>query len=266
MSKKGSPAAPVGMEAVEARRLLSAVVDHGVLNIQGTRRGDDILITLASPRTTQVVMNGEVFTFARRSIAKVKIVGNDGDDFIGFGLEFTGPAYVSGGAGNDNISGTAGDDTINGDDGADLLSGNGGNDLLHGGAGNDNLYGFDGDDQLFGDANADVLFDGDGDDTLFGGRGGDTLYESLGRDRLCGNADGDTFYFADSPKDVRDETRDETIAPTPPSPYGPINPAALALPNLIQFKPLVIPNYSLYLDPITQSYREYALSHWAGQS
>lgn len=215
MPKKGSPA-PVRMEAVEARRLLSAAVDHGVLNIQGTRRGDDIAVTLASPRTIQVVMNGEVSTFARRSIGKLRILGNDGDDFITFGSEVTGPAWISGGGGNDNISGTAGNDTINGDDGADRLNGNGGRDLIHGGAGNDNLWGDDGDDQLFGDSGADNLSGGEGDDTLLGGRGGDTLYEDAGRDRLYGNADRDTFYFSDSPKDIRDETRDETIAPQPP--------------------------------------------------
>lgn len=212
MSKKGSPAAPVRMEAVEARQLLSAVVDHGVLNIQGTRRGDDILITFASPRTTQVVMNGEVFTFARRSIGKVKILGNDGSDYITFGQEFTGPAYISGGSGNDTVGSSSGADTLYGDDGDDQVYGNAGRDVLHGGAGNDTLGGGDDDDQLFGDANADNLSGDAGDDTLYGGRGGDTLYEDAGRDRLCGNADRDTFYFADSPKDVRDETGDEVIA------------------------------------------------------
>jgi hypothetical protein len=227
------------MEAVEARQLLSAAVDHGVLTIQGTRRGDDIAVTLASPRTVQVVMNGERFTFDRRSVGKVKVLGNDGDDFISLGLEFTGPAYVSGGAGNDQIGGGSGDDTLYGDDGADQLSGSRGNDLLHGGAGRDYLNGYDGDDQLFGDANADVLSDGDGDDTLYGGRGGDALYEGLGRDRLCGGADRDAFYFADSPKDVRDETRDETIAPQPPpldlSYHGPIN---INIPNPGAYNPI----------------------------
>jgi hypothetical protein len=241
-STRAASTAPTAIESLESRRMLSAAVEHGVLVIEGTRRADVISVALDGARTLNVTVNGRQSSFDRRSIGRICIVAGCGDDQVSLnngGRAMTAGALVLGGAGNDSLAGGAGDDTLRGEDGDDQLEGMGGNDLLQGGGGKDQLMGDDGDDRLSGDSGADQLWGGDGDDTLFGGRGDDTLHEDAGRDRVCGNDGADLFYFIDSPKDVRDETRGETIVREVVMTYAPF-------PGILQM-PIVTPPISNYI-------------------
>jgi hypothetical protein len=198
---------------MEARRLLSAAIDHGVLEIQGTPRADHITLELDGRKSLRVSVNGTESAFLRKRVSKIRIVAGRGDDFVNVTRDdnFTAGVFVSGGAGDDQLLGGNGRDTIRGEDGRDLISAGEGDDLVQGGGNSDSISGEGGDDRLFGDTGDDEIDGGLGDDSLYGGRGDDTLHEEEGVDRLYGNAGHDLFHYIDSPKDVRDEDASETI-------------------------------------------------------
>ena len=82
-------------------------------------------------------------------------------------------AFLTGGAGDDNLRGTAAGETLRGNDGDDSALAGGGNDVVDGGKGNDKLFGGDGNDTLLGRQGADQLFGQAGNDKLTGGDGAD---------------------------------------------------------------------------------------------
>lgn len=248
--------------------MLSAAIDHAVLVVQGTRRDDVVSVTLDGARTVNVTVNGAQSTFARRALGAIRIVLGRGDDIVTVGnpdRPISAGVVIVGGDGSDTLVGGVGDDTLRGESGDDELAGNGGNDLLQGGGGKDDLHGNGGDDLLLGDSGADDLrgdnFGGAaGNDTLCGGRGDDTLHEDRGTDRLCGNQGIDFFDFTDSPKDVRDETPDETVTQVifgpgirvisppvlePPVRLTPIDPITTTP------TPIVVSSPPILVDPIT---------------
>lgn len=142
----------------------------------------------------------------------VTVNAGAGDDRIVPNSQYTAPATLNGGDGNDclvgsagtqTIYGDAGRDTLHGGDGADLLKGGGGSDVivgdggadrLYGGAGDDALDGAGGSDQLFGEDGRDALYSGPGDDRLFGGASADSLYAQSGNDQLFGDGGNDRLY------------------------------------------------------------------------
>jgi hypothetical protein len=122
-----------------------------------------------------------------------RIVATDaggGNDYIEIGAGVRAEAFLSGGAGNDqlicrgsgkaNLSGGPGDDSLIGGSGSDRLEGHEGNDTLRGGSGNDELLGGPGNDSLYGEAGNDTLKGGTGDDTYgFEGNWGQDAIEEL---------------------------------------------------------------------------------------
>lgn len=167
------------VEPLDARRLCSATLDHGVLTIEGTRRADAIVVNLDTPTTLRVTVNGHDDTFARAAVSRINIFTGLGDDLVGLfkrDPDLALDAMVSGGAGNDNLASGGGNDTLLGDEGDDTLRGGAGRDRLRGGGGKDRLFGDGGRDLLYGEGSNDYLHGGYDTDALVGGRGSDVFY------------------------------------------------------------------------------------------
>jgi hypothetical protein len=200
-------------EPLEPRRFLSAAVAHHVLQIDGTRRSDAIVITRGK-RAVTVNVNGHVAEFSLRSFSTIRIRAGKGDDSVTIGTgdsPIVVPASVSAGEGNDLVIAGNANDTIIGDDGDDEISAADGDDVVHGGAGHDTIFGGDGNDQLFGDNHADSIFGNAGSDTVHGGRGDDELHDGLGKDAVYGDGDADQFCVAEGRKEFRDVGKGEAM-------------------------------------------------------
>ena len=234
------------VEALEARRLLSAEVVNGTLVVTGTAAPDRILIweEIASKGPAIVGhVNGEGFEVPADSVRSVLVrglAGADRIDLASFPMNpFSGPlsvpSRIDAGFGNDQvvgsvardlISGGFGDDVIQGMDGADFIDGGWGKDRLLGDRGNDYVfgswgddfvYGGEGDDRLYGGAGNDhVGFNGvgplvsePGNDVLFGGSGEDWMVGGAGKDRIYGGSGRDHFSLEDDDAEMLDRTPDE---------------------------------------------------------
>jgi Ca2+-binding RTX toxin-like protein len=187
-------ATSVGLEAMETRRLLSAAVSHGVLEIEGTPRSDTIVLTMDSPRTLRVRVGNTEQTFLKKSFGKIRILAGRGDDLVTIGN-------------NAKPVGIAAD--VSGGDGSDTIVGGAGGDLIHGDAGADQVAGGDGNDTVCGDGGADDLHGGNGRDSILGGRGDDQLHDDAGRDTAYGNAGEDLVYYFNDVKQFRDKRKAE---------------------------------------------------------
>lgn len=186
--------------------MLSASIEHSVLNIDGTRRSDTIVV-VPGKRAVTVHLNLETFEFSLRTFQTMRIRGGEANDVIAVGT-YDNPcavaASISAGIGDDTVAGGAGNDTINGDDGRDVIIGAAGDDLIHGGQGRDDLYGGDGSDTIFGENSYDRVSGNRGDDSLSGGAGDDDLFDGIGIDSVSGNAGRDRFSHADGEEEFKD--------------------------------------------------------------
>jgi Ca2+-binding RTX toxin-like protein len=222
------------VEPLEERRHLSvSLTSKGTLDVEGSRRFDDIRISKTVDNRVDVSINGIHTTFLLRNVKRIYVNAGLGDDVIGIGNENKGLAIprtiyggggddgivggngvdvIYGGPGDDSIDGRGGDDNLNGDegfndvtggDGNDVITGGPDDDLLIGGIGNDTLYGKEGDDTLAGQDGNDLLSGNDGDDDLDGG---------VGTDSVFGGAGADTFHpNKDSLAQQKDEVKDEDV-------------------------------------------------------
>ncbi len=244
MSTSGDPHKDLGLglEHLEQRKLLSANLDGGSLELRGTD-GDDAIIVDATDVDGQVrvsgvegVEDGTIFEGVRRvrvrlgqgddsaevsgeffndrgRLTRFRIEGGRGDDVITGGdsrnrlLGGAGDDILTGGDRADILRGRKGDDILNGGGGADKLRGDDGVDTLHGGEGNDELKGGRGDDELHGDDGHDRVSGGAGDDLIHGGRGNDDLNGNSGSDELYGEDGDDDFRGRDD--EARDHNADE---------------------------------------------------------
>lgn len=176
-SKLFSAASQPIVEAMEARCLLSAAVEGGVLAIQGTDQADVISVDVTAGRI-RVTMNGQRQQFQAKNVNLIEIKAGDGDDQVRLTARNRIRARVMGEAGNDLLVGGGGNDVI---------KGGSGDDELHGSAGNDSLAGEGGNDDLFGDAGTDSIDGGVGDDALDGGKGVDNIRGGRGSDSFSRN-------------------------------------------------------------------------------
>jgi Ca2+-binding RTX toxin-like protein len=182
------------VESMESRVLFAssamvgtAVLEQsGVLKVEGTRRSDEIHLSLnVDVAKLDVTINGALvgqFDVAAVT-AGLHVSGGNGNDVITVDAGVTLPATLLGGNGKDALSGGSGDD---------VLDGGNGNDILLGGLGGDTLRGGNGKDALDG---------GDGADSLQGGNGKDSVSGSLGSDSFDG----------DSASEILDKADDETL-------------------------------------------------------
>ena len=161
-------AAVGGGRAVE--QAVAAVLDGGVLTVTGTRRGDEIHVTLggAAGGAVNVVGAGGavVGSFPLGQVQSLRIDGGNGNDIVTVGSDVTRPATLIGGNGRD---------TLTGGGGADAIDGGGGNDTLAGGAGDDRFVGGTGRDALDGGPGADTIEGGREKDAVSGGTGIDVF-------------------------------------------------------------------------------------------
>jgi Ca2+-binding RTX toxin-like protein len=160
------------IEPLEHRLLLaaSATLSGGVLTIEGTKRGDDILFGFTDNNRLQVgrdLANTKILgTFRLSRIDRIHAILKGGRDTIGL-FDISIRSIVEGGPGSDILQGGPGKDEIRGGDGRDTIEG---------GEANDSLFGGPGDDVLR--ENLALAFDSGADD-LSGGPGKDKLvYES----------------------------------------------------------------------------------------
>ncbi|MBX9623355.1 MAG: hypothetical protein K2X82_06035 [Gemmataceae bacterium] len=221
------PAAPaartarLGMEPLEDREVLSAVLADGLLTIKGTT-GDDVIRVSQSGDTLRVEERlagraATTSTFSAARVSKVLAYGYEGKDSISLhGVNEA--AELRGGPGNDSLYGGLRGDTIYGQGGHDQVYGNEGSDTLNGGLGNDSLFGYTGNDVLPGGDGADALRGGDGNDYLNGGAGSDTVTGGLGTDTFRRSLfiPGPGFSLGQQPveKDREDEKADIPIEVT----------------------------------------------------
>jgi Ca2+-binding RTX toxin-like protein len=169
---------PLACESLEPRRLLSTTfqVANGSLILTGTRRSDNVVVTAPDSSTIQVQINGRTRSFDASAIARIRVDGGTGDDWIQLGSNpfestiaafqaVSVPVTVAGGDGADTIFGGSGNDSLSGGAGGDLIGGNAGNDTVDGDNGFDTLRGDDGTD-LAGDPDQDLLRGGRQDDLI----------------------------------------------------------------------------------------------------
>ena len=140
------------LERLEHRRLLSAVLEDGVLAIGGTNGHDEIQLSEApSINRLRVVVNGTVRDFDLRKVDRVVINANAGHDRVVLGQDpdvaidlfvpYEVPTLVLGGRGQDTIYGGWGNDTLDGGTGVNELDGRGGDDVLRAGGDTDDIRG-----------------------------------------------------------------------------------------------------------------------------
>jgi VCBS repeat-containing protein len=217
-----------------------------VVHAHGTNAADTITATLANATTLRIAQPSGNKDYTLAAIDEIHVPGHGGDDVLAIDSLLSKPAWLFGGAGNDDLTGGSGNDTIDGGagddwvfagtgndivigaDGADFLLGGGGNDHIAGGGGNDEVSGSDGDDTLLGDDGNDTLGGGAGDDDLQGGADDDDLYGGEGNDTLDGGIGTNNEYpDADPPSGGSPPINPPTdlppyIPPPPlPTPFGP---------------------------------------------
>jgi uncharacterized protein (TIGR03118 family) len=129
---------------------VAATITNGTLLVSGSRNADDIDVDLDADGQQIIILadKAQVGAFDLASIARIQVIGFDGDDDIKIDKRIVTPSTVDGGAGNDKISGGGGNNILLGGPGDDILLGSAERDVLIGGDGHDRLRGDSGDDLL----------------------------------------------------------------------------------------------------------------------
>ncbi len=184
-----------GLEWLEPRQVLAAggviTFEEGVLSIVGTNKNDRVAVTLEGEnlRVTLNQLAPQWFTAA--DVTGLHIDAGRGNDKVVIDNSVLIDAWISGGAGNDDLRGGGGNDQIFAGAGNDKADGGGGDDQVFGESGHDKLFGGEGHDWLDGGAGFDHLKGGAGNDHLDGGAGKDHLHGEGGDDELLGGGDND---------------------------------------------------------------------------
>ena len=158
MLKRSSETFPL-VEMLEGRRLMSAALVDGVLQVRGTDEDDVITVTQprSNPRRINVAINDDTFAFKAHRVRRVEVRGQDGDDEVSIGNRVRARAKLYGGRG---------DDTLVGGGAADLLVGGAGDDDLAGGRSKDRLVSGEGQDVFNSTDSVREMIDRDEDDGI----------------------------------------------------------------------------------------------------
>ena len=191
------------VETLESRTLFAVapvptiVQAGGVIDVVGTKRGEDIHVRLSADLANlEVAHNGTLLgSYAVGTVALVRVDAGKGHDTVHVEANVLVATSLNGNVGNDILVGGGGIDTLMGMQGKDALNGADGNDQLDGGLGSDALTGGAGDDRLMGGNGLDVIDGGAGIDTITGGKG---------RDALTGGTEADVFIGDDKVWELRD--------------------------------------------------------------
>jgi hypothetical protein len=177
----------VQLESREVPTVASITFANHILTVTTTNQDTNLVVQQdVNAVYIRDSVTGQVSTYNRAQfpIARVDVIGGDGNDtFMAVG---NAGVFI-------RFLGKGGDD---------YLEGNAGNNFLAGGAGNDRIYGRGGDDTCIGAAGNDFIFGGAGNDTINGADGNDTLIGGNGSDAISGGAGDDVIVTIDG--DVRD--------------------------------------------------------------
>ena len=200
------PIPTVLFDQLEARRLLSATLESGVLLVEGTSASDAIRVyrmpgpTDAPAYAVEIgPVNGKgptfFWMFPASQVASVVVRAGGGNDVVDLATAtFALPAVVGYGPVTvpARADGGLGDDAIYGGLARNFLFGSFGNDQINGGPGDDWIDGGWGDDHLDGGPGRDYVSGGFGNDSVYGGEGDDRLYGGPGNDHVGYNGVGPT--------------------------------------------------------------------------
>ncbi len=180
MTARHRPAFAPMIENLESRQFLSVSLAEGTLQIIGTHKADNILVTIDSKTPDQIYIdiNRFVRRFALSDVENIYIQGGQGDDFIRIDpgkRKIDMPTRIYGSGGVDTLEGGVGRDRIYGGGGSDRIDGNDSRDIIYGEAGADRIDGGQGADVIDGGDDNDTLTGGTGVDRILGGPGDDTL-------------------------------------------------------------------------------------------
>src|SRR5690242_9747337 len=104
---------PAAIEPLEARRLLSTSITNGLLNVLGSQRADDVVISRDPGNSSRILVkvNGHEDSFRAKGIRSINVVTGRGDDRITVDDSHGSVLIkrdVDAGAGNDTVTGGAG--------------------------------------------------------------------------------------------------------------------------------------------------------------
>jgi Ca2+-binding RTX toxin-like protein len=156
---------------------VEAKIKRGILEVEGTRAGEEIVLRLRAgdPTILEIVTPSGVLAFPRDQFTAIEVEAGDGDDLVRI----------------DQANGVFTDTE------ATTLDGEGDEDDLRGGSGPETLKGGSGDDAADGNVGADIGLLGRGDDsfTWDPGDGSDRVEGSRGDDTLVFNGAGGAENF-----------------------------------------------------------------------
>jgi len=194
-------------QSLEPRKLLSAVLDGGLLTLTATERSDKIFI-MTGENAGEVRVKGiegvEPDTLFS-GVNAIRISSFDGNDKISIeaGLRnMLGDLYgveIDGGEGNNKITAGSGDDHVVVGNGNNKIFAEAGDDLIEAGSGKNKVFGSEGDDDISvgagqnkieGEAGDDHIRAREGNDKIHGGLGDDSIEAGTGRNKVWGD-DGD---------------------------------------------------------------------------
>ena len=119
-------------ERLERRLLLSGAVasvslDEGILRIDGTEKGDSIVVELVNGEVS-VTVNTETQRFATADVTSLDINSYQGADFIYISESVVLPSKILAGQGRDTVYGGGGNDDVDLGTGKDWANGRSGDD------------------------------------------------------------------------------------------------------------------------------------------
>jgi Ca2+-binding RTX toxin-like protein len=158
----------------------------------------DGVLTSTATATVQITGSGPVWVYGTSGNDNIngnanavnRIDGGSGNDTI-IGGNLS--DELIGGLGNDQIYSGAGNDVINAGAGNDTVTGDDGDDMITGDDGNDKIYGGTGNDVINAGAGNDTVTGGDGNDMITGDDGNDQIYGGAGNDNIDGGSGNDTI-------------------------------------------------------------------------
>ena len=210
------------LDPLEARRLLSAAVEAGVLRVTGTEGADVIRVALDAGQYRVSQSGLADVTFANAPVTSIELIGLGGNDRLTVDRTVTVRSVIDGGAGDDTLAGGLGADAFVGGLGLDTadysartddlrltiagaldggLGRNEGDDIradvetVLGGQGNDEIKGGVGNNRIDGMAGHDTLIGMECNDTLLGNAGNDTVDGKQGADVLSGGVGFDSADY-----------------------------------------------------------------------
>ena len=182
--------------------MLSARLNHGTLEVRGTKASEKIALRLKAGQPSVIEVDAgddgsADFSFARADVKRIVVDGRAGNDAIRIDetngtFESGISTILAGGAGNDTLTGGSGDERMIGGPGNDSMDGNKGADTALMGSGKDTF----------------IWDPGDGSDKIEGQQGTDTMVfnGAAAAEQVDVSANGSRLRFFRNPGNVTMDT------------------------------------------------------------